>query len=143
MWRASELITGAGISAIIATSFLGVDLAAGVQSLFSGFTGQQMEFFHTSNLWDTLLLLISLGLIGIGSTIGTRGPVYVGAIGLTMFLFTVGADLNEGVDADPNSLGGWPIILLVVGGLGILLSGVKEASLGDRPRQFVNKLKNG
>jgi hypothetical protein len=143
LWKASELITGAGISAVLATSVLGLDLEAGVQSLFSGFTGEETEYFHTSTLWDTLLLLISLGLIGLGSTIGTRGPVYVGAIGLTLFLLIVGADLNEGLDADPSNLGGWPIILLVAGGLAILLSAVKESSLGDKPKQFVKKLKSG
>ena len=143
LWKASELITGAGIAAVFATSLLGLDLEAGIQSLFSGFTGSEQEFFHTSTFWDTLLLLISLGLIGIGSTIGTRGPVYIGAIGLTFFLVIVGADLNEGLDADPSNLGGWPIILLVLGGLAILLSAVKESSLGDKPKQFVNKLKSG
>jgi hypothetical protein len=143
LWRASELITGAGIAAVIATSVLGLDVGAGIQSAFSGISGDEQQFFHTSVLWDTLLLLISLGLIGIGSTIGTRGPTYVGAIGLTFFLVIVGLDLNEGKDADPNSLGGWPIILLVIGGLAILVSGVKEASQGDKPKQLVQKLKKG
>lgn len=138
LWRASELLTGAGLAAVVATGLAAASLEA-VLNPFSG-TGIVVE---TNTLWDVLLLLVSLGLVGIGSTIGTRGPVYVGAIGLTLFLFIVGFDVNEGEDADPTNLGGWPIILLVLGGLGILLSAVKESSLGDKPRQFVNKLKSG
>jgi hypothetical protein len=34
-------------------------------------------------------------------------------------------------------------VLLVFGGLGILLSGVKEASLGDKPRQLIQNLRKG
>jgi hypothetical protein len=96
----------------------------------------------TSTFWDVLLLLVSLGLVGLGSTIGTRGPVYVGVIGLFFFLAIVGLDLNED-SPKPNEVGGWPWILLVLGGLGILVSAVKESSLGDKPKQFVDKLKRG
>jgi hypothetical protein len=138
LWRASELLTGAGVAAVIGCS-LGIASLGAVLNPFSG----QGLVVETSTLWDVLLLLVSLGLVAVGSTIGTRGPVYVGAIGLTLFLFIVGFDVNEGAEADPTNLGGWPIILLVLGGLGILLSWIKEASQGDKPRQFVNKLKSG
>jgi hypothetical protein len=97
----------------------------------------------TSWFWDILLLAISLGLVGLGAQIGLRGPVYVGAIGLFLFLLIVGFDLDEGDKADPSKLGIWPILLLVLGGLGILLSGVKEASLGDKPRQLIQNLRKG
>jgi hypothetical protein len=140
LWKASELITGAGIAAVVATGVLGFIPAAqsAVASVFGGAEGVDVK---TSNLWDVLLLLISLGLVGLGATIGVRGPVYVGAIGLVLFLFIVGGDLNEGADADPTNLGLWPIILLVAGGLFIALSAVKEASLGDQPKQTVGRLR--
>jgi hypothetical protein len=138
LWKASELFTGAGIAAVTATS-LGIASLGAVLIPFS----DSALVVETTTFWDVLLLLVSLGLVGIGSTIGTRGPVYVGAIGLFLFLLIVGFDVNEGSDADPTNLGGWPIILLVLGGLGILLSAVKESSLGDKPKQFVNKLKSG
>jgi hypothetical protein len=67
----------------------------------------------------------------------------VGGIGLFLFLLLVGFDANEGADANPSKIGAWPIVLIVLGGAGILLSAVKESSLGDKPRQFVNKLKSG
>ncbi len=136
LWKASELVTAAGISAVIAC-------ALGVSSILQlagplGFT--EVTVVQTSQVWDILLLVISLGLVGIGSTIGTRGPVYIGAIGLLFFTIIVGADLNED-SPQPDKVGIWPIILLVLGGVFIALSSVKEASLGDQPKKFVNSLK--
>ena len=136
LWKASELLTGAGIAAVLACS-LGITAVTNLNPL-----ADSSAAVETSNLWDVLLLLVSLGLVGLGSTIGTRGPVYIGAIGLTFFLVIVGLDLNEDAP-DPSKVGTWPWILLVLGGVAILVSAVKESSLGDQPRQFVNKLKNG
>ena len=137
LWKGSELLTGAGVAAVIACS-LGISSVAqafGPLGLF------EFNVVETAQVWDVLLLVISLGLVGLGSTIGTRGPVYVGAIGLFLFLLIVGLDLNEGSEADPTNLGLWPIILLVGGALAILLSGVKEASLGDQPKKFASSLR--
>lgn len=137
LWKASELLTGAGIAAVIACS-LGISSifqAVGPLGLF------EFNVVETANHWDILLLVISLGLVGLGSTIGTRGPAYVGAIGLFLFLVIVGLDLNEGAEADPNNLGLWPIVLLVAGGLFVALSGVREASLGDQPKRTAERLR--
>jgi hypothetical protein len=142
LWKASELLTGAGIAAVTACSLAAPTalFAELVNSVFGGL-GVEVQGVGTNHLWDILLLVVSLGLVGLGSTIGTRGPVYVGAIGLALFLFIVGSDLNEGGDADPTNLGLWPIILVILGGVAILLSTVKEASLGDQPRRFLRQLR--
>lgn len=137
LWKASELITGAGIAAVFACS-LGI---SSVTQFFGGpFGVPQVTVVETAQTWDILLLVISLGLVGLGSTIGTRGPAYVGAIGLFFFLLIVGLDLNDETP-EPNKVGLWPIILLVGGGIAIALSGVKEASLGDKPKQTINSLR--
>ncbi|MGH2923624.1 MAG: hypothetical protein ACRDKH_06305 [Solirubrobacterales bacterium] len=137
LWKASELLTGAGIAAVLACS---LGISSIVQTLGPlGFF--EFTFVETAAHWDVLLLLVSLGLVGLGSTIGTRGPVYVGAIGLLLFLFIVGFDLDEGEEADPTKLGLWPIVLVVLGGLAVLLSTVKDASLGDQPRRFLDQLR--
>jgi hypothetical protein len=137
LWKASELFTAAGISAVLACS-LGITSVANLNPLAT----TTVTPVETSVLWDILLLVISLGLVGIGSQIGLRGPVYVGAIGLFVFLIIAGLDLDSDTP-DPSKLGVWPIVLLVLGVLGIALSGVKEASLGDRPKQLLESLKRG
>ena len=136
LWKASELITASGISAVIACS-LGI---SSITQAFGPLGLFEFTVVETAKHWDILLLLVSLGLVGLGSTIGTRGPVYVGAIGLLLFLLIVGLDLDDD-SPEPNELGLWPIILLVVGGLLIALSAVKEASLGDQPKQNLNRLR--
>jgi hypothetical protein len=137
LWKASELLTAAGVSAVIACS-LGVTSVVNLNPLAT----TSVQPIETTTLWDILLLVISLGLVGLGSLIGVRGPVYVGAIGLFFFLVIAGFDLDSDTP-DPTKLGGWPIVLLILGGLGIGLSLVREASLGDAPRRFVENPRRG
>ena len=137
LWKASELLTAAGVSAVIACS-LGVTSVVNLNPLATA----SVQPIETTALWDILLLVISLGLVGLGSLVGVRGPVYVGAIGLFFFLIIAGFDLDSDTP-DPTKLGLWPIVLLVLGGAGIGLSLVKEASLGDAPRRFVENLRRG
>jgi hypothetical protein len=134
LWKASELLTGAGIAAVIACS-LGITALGNLNPLGTGTPPIQ-----TSNLWDVLLLLVALGLVAIGAQIGTRGPTYVGGIGLLLFLVIVGLDLNSN-PPHPFKFGGWPWVLLILGLIGIGLSFTREASLGDRPRRFVQDLR--
>jgi hypothetical protein len=136
LWKASELLTGAGIAAI-----LGCSLGAAGQAAQSGFP-LFGNLPGTSVFWDALLLVIALGLVALGSTMGVRGPVYVGAIGLVVFLLLVGLDLDDGGEAaSEQKIGIWPIVVLVLGALAVALSAVKEASQGEKPRQLVAKLK--
>jgi hypothetical protein len=136
LWKASELITGAGIAAVLACS-LGI---SSVASFFGPLGFAEFTVVQTAQVWDVLLLVISLGLIGLGTTIGTRGPAYIGGIGLLLFLLIVGLDLNDETP-EPDNLGIWPILLLVGGALLIALSSRKEASLGDQPKKTVQSLK--
>ena len=87
-----------------------------------------------------MLLVVSLGLVAVGSQIGTRGPVYVGAIGMVFFLLIVGLDLN-GDPPHPFKFGVWPWVLLILGVIGVGLSFTREASLGEQPRRFVENLR--
>jgi hypothetical protein len=135
LWKSSELLTGAGIAAVIACS-LGISSIGSLNPLAT----TPVTPIETNSLWDILLLLISLGLVALGSQIGTRGPVYIGAIGLFFFLLIAGLDLNSDTP-HPFELGAWPWVLLVLGVLGIGLSGLKDASLGDQPRKFIQNLR--
>lgn len=134
LWKGSELFTGAGIAAVTACSLGFLNLALGQIPLI------EADLPGTAFLWDVALLIISLGLVAVGAQIGLRGPVYVGAIGLLLFLLIVGQDLNED-QPDPTNFGIWPIVLLALGALGVALSSVREASQGDKPRQLVDKLR--
>jgi hypothetical protein len=135
LWKASELLTGAGIAAVIACG-LGITALGNLNPL-NGSTPP----IETSNLWDMLLLVVSLGLVGIGSQIGTRGPVYIGGIGLVLFLLIAGLDLNN-TPPHPFKFGLWPWVLLIGGLIGIGLSFSREASLGDQPRRFIENLRS-
>jgi hypothetical protein len=95
---------------------------------------------QTSTFWDIMLLLVSLGLVAIGSQIGTRGPVYIGGIGLLLFLVIAGFDLNS-EHPNPFKFGGWPWVLLIVGLIAVGLSFTREASLGAQPRRFIENLR--
>jgi hypothetical protein len=134
LWKASELFTGAGIAAVIACS-LGITAVGNLNPL-----GTSTPPIQTSNFWDIMLLLVSLGLVGIGAWIGPRGPVYVGGIGLVLWLVIVGLDLNSS-HPNPFKFGGWPWILLILGLIGLGLSFTREASLGDQPRRFIQNLR--
>jgi hypothetical protein len=134
LWKASELVTGAGIAAVIACA-LGITALGNLNPL-----GTSTPPIETSNFWDIMLLVVSLGLVVIASFIGIRGPAYVGGIGLVLFLLIAGLDLNNH-PPHPFDLGLWPWVLLVLGLIGVGLSSTREASLGEQPRRFVDNLR--
>jgi hypothetical protein len=136
LWKGSELLTGAGIAAVLACG-LGI---ASYGKLLGPLAPTTVSPIGTSNIWDILLLLVSLGLVLIGAQIGTRGPVYVGAIGLVLFLLIAGLDLNNS-PPHPFSFGGWPWVLLILGLVGVGLSFNRNASLGDQPQRFIQNLR--
>jgi hypothetical protein len=134
LWKASELLTGAGIAAVIACA-LGISAIGNLNPL-----GTAAPPVETNTFWDVLLLLVSLGLVGIASVVGVRGPAYVGGIGLFLFVVIVGLDLNSD-QPNPFKFGIWPWILLIGGLIGVGLSSTREASLGDQPSRFVRNLR--
>jgi hypothetical protein len=134
LWKASELLTGAGIAAVVACA-LGITALGNLNPLGTG-----TPPIETTNAWDVLLLLVSLGLVAIASQVGVRGPVYIGAIGLVLFLVIAGLDLNS-TPPHPFKLGVWPWVLLGLGLIALGLSFTREASLGDQPRRLTENLR--
>lgn len=133
--EAAELITAAGIIFVVGAGF--VSLAGGFSGLFvpAGVpsTPTEASGAEPSLFWDLVLLAGSLLLIAVGSFVSSRGPIYVGAIGILTFVTLVGADLDD--DSPAGKVIGWPLILLV-GALLAIAASVLAArrSAGDRDR---------
>ena len=69
---------------------------------------------EASLFWSIVLLAVAVALVGHGSRVGARGPVYVGTVGLLLFTLIVGLDLGH-PDSPDGTLLGWPLALLAVG----------------------------
>jgi hypothetical protein len=113
----SDLVTAAGLAAIAAGGLIAFmpQLAVPV-----GLGGPAPEA-PTSAWWNLELLIAGLALIGFGfSGAFTRGPTYVGAIGLLIFTFSVGMDLDDSSPA--GKVLGWPLILIIVGAVILVAS---------------------
>ncbi|MEA2413105.1 MAG: hypothetical protein QOC77_3666 [Thermoleophilaceae bacterium] len=117
--QASDLITVAGIAAVAAAI---ISLAAAAQSLVGvgsaapgGLPGGVPK---PGQGWNVFLLVVSLLLIGYSSRGPTRGPGYVGALGLFGFIGLTGLDLVNRINGDQaGGVAGWPLILLIGGAI--------------------------
>jgi hypothetical protein len=118
--QASDLVTAAGIAAVAAAA---LSIAAVV--------GQLNEEVHSvlggapepSQGWNVFLLVVSLALIAYESRAPTRGPGYVGAIGLFTFIALTGSDFVNRVNGDEGGgVAGWPLILLLGGAAAVAAS---------------------
>ncbi len=137
--ESSELVTAAGVAGILAASagvfidLLGFSLnsvvhAAGLARSVGSFNARQ----HF--VWDLLLLLIAVGLITYGARARVRGPGYIGAAGLFVFLFSIGAQISARLSGGTpsNSLVGWPLALLLIGAAALVLGFARPRSTRAR-----------
>ncbi|MEA2143704.1 MAG: hypothetical protein QOI64_2134 [Solirubrobacteraceae bacterium] len=109
--QGAELITVAGIVAVLAGLLSLSGLTGGINPLDSG--GDR-----PSETWNVFILVVSIALIAYGTTSPVRGPSYVGAIGLASFVGLAGSNvvaLSKGNADDVHKLAGWPLVLLVLG----------------------------
>jgi hypothetical protein len=105
--RASEIVTGASIAAVLAGAF-SIAMVAELSNPLISVSGVKSSFF-----WELVLLLASLASIAYGARLGARGPAYVGGFGLFAFLFIAGLDLDS---STPDAkIVGWPLGLLLIG----------------------------
>jgi hypothetical protein len=116
----SDLITVAGIAAVLAG---GISLAglAGASADLSGLLTDDTP--NPSQGWNVFLLVVSLLLIAYGARSFTRGPGYVGAFGLLVFIGVVGADIVSRLKGEEGGgVVGWPLILLLLGAAALIAS---------------------
>jgi len=126
----NAVLTVAGIAAVLAFGFGIIAEYSGLQGdvIGAAFGGgiEDDSPIKQNVFWDFMLLATSLALIVGASRAGWRGLGYVGAIGLLGFLLSVGVQLGDVIEevskGEEFSAGilGWPLLLLIVGGLGLL-----------------------
>lgn len=89
---------------------------------------------HVSGLqrlgWDVYLLVVSVALVWIGSRARVRGLGYVGGLGLFAFLVSAGAQVTrlEAGRRLATGIGGWPLVLLILGVVGLAASALRTAT---------------
>jgi hypothetical protein len=131
----SEIVTGAGIAAVLGaglisfTAFGDVPVTPPTPTVEGDVVETEGGGASPSLFWDAVLLIVSLGLVAYGSWFRARGPVYVGAIGLFLFVLLVGLDLDA--DVPEGSLLGWPLLLLLLGLAAIAVSAIPGLKLGS------------
>jgi hypothetical protein len=126
--QGSDLVTVAGLAAVLAGA-LSLTLAAASLSSSLGSVGSDAP--KPGQGWNVFLLVVSLALIAYGSRSATRGPAYIGAIGLASFIAVTGIDLVSRLKGGGGGVVGWPLVLLIGGGLALVLSFVlKPGGLG-------------
>lgn len=121
---AGELVTVAGIAAIIGTAGLSVT------AVFSQIPFVTFPTASATWVWDTLALLAAVALIVYGARTGMRGPAYIGGFGLLLFIVVAGLDFDS--STPQGKIVGWPLLLVILGALafaGSVMSGAPE----DRP----------
>ena len=109
--QADDFITVAGVAAIIAGLLSISNLTGGIDPVGDDET-------RPSEAWNVFILLVSLALITFGARARTRGPSYVGALGLISFIGLAGANvvaLSKGNSDDVSKFFGWPLALLLLG----------------------------
>lgn len=147
-WAARELATIGGLAAVAAGAF-GVFLGTAVGSvatiagLGSGRTTNAEPLHglpvHTSGLqhpgWNVYLLLVSVLFVWLAARARVRGLGYVGALGLLAFVFSAGLQITrlESGRTPTASAGGWPLVLLILGAVGILASLLLRAGPPGEP----------
>lgn len=123
---AGELLTGAGLSALIAFALGPVEALNAFQTAITATAfGVDPSEVGVSDpgqdmIWDVLTLITGAALILLGIGRGVRGSVYVGGAMLLLFVASAGLDLD---DATPEGkIVGWPLLLCVLGAGAFVLS---------------------
>lgn len=111
----SELITAAGIFFVLGAGIASIAVLS-VGAALSTAPGavppvDRSAVPEPSLFWDVVLGLGSLLLVAAGNLLDKRGPVYVGTIGLIVFVAATGTDLDN--PERDGSLVGWPLVLTV------------------------------
>jgi len=127
---AHDVVTGAAIAGVLAGAISFTKLFAQSSPFFSPPTASP------SVLWNIVLLVASLAAVAYGARFAVRGPVYVGGIGLFVFMIVVGFDIGD--SSPEGKIVDWPLILVLVGAAGFaasLIPAVKDPGIAEKLRR--------
>jgi len=116
--QAADFISVAGVAAIIAGIL-------SISSFAQGLSPVSDSDAKPTEVWNVFILVVSLALIAYGARAPSRGPSYVGAIGLVAFVGLTGSNLvalASGHSDDREKLAGWPLLLVLLGIAGLVAS---------------------
>jgi hypothetical protein len=117
---ASDLVAAAGLAAIVAGAISLAGLNPNTSSAADVLTN---ELPRPTQGWNIYLLVVSLALVAYGARSRTRGPSYVGAVGLLLFIVLAGANIVGRLEGETgDTIVGWPLILLIGGAALLVLS---------------------
>jgi hypothetical protein len=126
--RWNELVTAAGVAALAAPAYWLVVYYLGLS--FSGLSDDPSIEPHGHWAWDAALLVSSLALIVWSWRAGSRGPAYLGAVGLVLFTLSVGFDVDDSSPA--GHVDGWALIVLLLGAAAFVASLFARLPIGPR-----------
>jgi len=127
--QAADLITAAGLSAIVAGAIGLLGLSGGAAGL-SGLVSDSAP--KPTQGWNIYLLIVSLALIVYAARSVTRGPGYVGGLGFATFIILVGTNVVARLKGDDvGAIVGWPLLLLLIGAA-LLVAGFVAPSRARR-----------
>jgi hypothetical protein len=128
--QSSDLVTVSGATAVFAAALSFAAAAASFSDSLGSSVGSDVP--KPGQGWNVFLLVVSLLLIAYASRSPTRGPGYVGAVGLAAFIVLTGTDLVSRIKGEEGGgVVGWPLVLLIGGVAALVLSFVlRPGSLG-------------
>jgi hypothetical protein len=127
--RWNELVTAAGVTVVAAPAYWLFVYYLGLS--FAGLSEDPSIEPHGHWAWDAVLLVCALALIVWSWRAGSRGPAYLGAVGLALFTLSIGFDVDDSSPA--GHVDGWALIVLLLGAAAFLASLVSGLRL-DRLR---------
>jgi hypothetical protein len=125
--HAVQLANAAGLAALV----LGLTLIGILVGNGSGVFQIGADFdrrFGSPFGWELYLLAVGFGLLAYGAADREPGPAYVGTAVLVTFALLTGRSV-----ANRGSLVGWPLFLLIIGGVGIALGLRRVTPLPPEP----------
>jgi hypothetical protein len=111
-----------GVIGILVSLFAGVSARLSSVLAPSSAPANHISGFETHG-WDVYLIVASISLVWLAARGRSRGLGYAGGIGIFLFIASVGLQITHAERANgvEKGIGGWPLTLIVIGGIALVL----------------------